>query len=1219
MRIENHATTVADAEITPAEAYRELMRRLGETVAILTADNDDTVGVVEPAPDSAPESDFESEICAGEKGPQREHLAALGNMVRYAEALDARGFDWSELTGVSLPPDIAALRVQIMFASGMFAKHWYEATISYGALVWLTQQRIAGPKDRIKDARGIVLSVTNFDDEVPWMRRRRKEKCVAINGLSFDADGYPTREMVQPTCLLIAYSTSNDGKDSEKLSRDTYKGAPTPEAIRHHFGDAKARAYKNLRVGVNDEGLGLSFDKQQRTRYLAAFKRPLEGGLLDQLIERSLFDKFAAAVEEEALGITGTDTKCFEPVRVAYLGIEPQYDAPAYNEVIGPHELFDPVPTAERILAENPPRERKEYSGEIRDGEVPPHLRESLKGVLLASLIAEQYEELVRNENNVDPLVLHRCPFADEHGSKTGVSDGSAYVYDAGEEYAYPRVKCHHETCKNRKTEEFVAAMIEAGEIEREDVFENADYRLQYEEQPITTEVRVVDKNGDGLDCAKYVAKTGDDRTASELAEAIRGGDVTAGQLIDVALAAEVPDVDPYRAALRALAIESPTLMPTDVDDRVGELVRLHNKSGVRAVRGDLKSTVVAIEARKRELGLLSKSETKRASRVEDTEPQTPPDSEVADFATWEELVYAAHALGRTLRWLDDLDGYVLYKPGGNNGAVIPYLVSSPIRIRGRGRIGSDTTPHLALDVLQTDGEWTRCIVDLAGLSKDPTGQLRALGIRSANYVELSGLLANITGGESLRIVDQPGRCGDSYVLPNGEIIGEAIVYPTFSASAEYGTLGYDVGGTVQGANDLMASIEGQHRTQVLAALSLSAEVAADMGVEMGGLNLLAGSSGGKTTSLCVATSTRAMGATGKTDKRGAVRSANVTSFAASLIAARLTGGVLTADEIKECDPETLERLVYEVPNGAPKAAGKSSGDLRKALSWSVCLMMTGEMTVKQHLEAKGLQHYAGQAVRIVDIPADAGKGLGVFEFVPEGFDDIASYANWLNDMARTHYGHHTRALLREYLRDVEGYQRDARAAAQRVVLDTGDNAQVARVARRWQTMIGIAIVAAERGIAPWTAESLIKATQVCFRAWIDLRGGTADGEALAADAAFTSAVFRDPGRFDDDQISSLRADRGRLGVRAYVAGHVEYWIPGETELAELVGGQMGRVKPWLDYLVADKSERWTLVVPADDRRKRQSRRLGGARGYCIRSRHPRDQWGEDDGHSDVM
>lgn len=452
------------------------------------ANDDDGPRVVEtPSPnaDTASDYDFESEICAGEKDAQREHLLILGNMIREVEALDARGFDWP---GVHLPPALAQHPVPIMFASGKFASHWYCATVSYAGLVWLTQQRIPGLKSDVKDARGIVLSSTRTgtdDDEgekEPWKRRRKKERCERVDGVSLDADAYPTRDMVQPTCLVIAYSTSGDGKNSEKLSRETHKGAPTPDAVRACRGEEKARGYKNLRIGVGDDELTLSFDPQQRTRYLIVFKRPLEGDLLKRLIDRGVYDKFAAAVEKEALGTTGTDTKCFEPVRVAYLGIEPQYDAPAYNEVIGPEELFDPVPTAERILAENPPRERKQQTGEIRGGEVPPSLRGNLKGVLLGSIIDDLYPELVKGSNNIDPLVLKCCPFADEHGSKTGQADGSAYVYDANDEYMYPRVKCHHETCKDRKTEEFVAAMIESGEIEREQVFEDADYRLVYSE-----------------------------------------------------------------------------------------------------------------------------------------------------------------------------------------------------------------------------------------------------------------------------------------------------------------------------------------------------------------------------------------------------------------------------------------------------------------------------------------------------------------------------------------------------------------------------------------------------------------------------------------------------------------------------------------------------------------------------------------------------------------
>ncbi len=44
-------------------------------------------------------------------------------------------------------------------------------------------------------------------------------------------------------------------------------------------------------------------------------------------------------------------------------------------------------------------------------------------------------------------------------------------------------MRCRHTTCADRRTEDFVAAMIEQGELDRDDVFSNADYRDAYEEE----------------------------------------------------------------------------------------------------------------------------------------------------------------------------------------------------------------------------------------------------------------------------------------------------------------------------------------------------------------------------------------------------------------------------------------------------------------------------------------------------------------------------------------------------------------------------------------------------------------------------------------------------------------------------------------------------------------------------------------------------------------
>lgn len=412
-----------------------------------------------------------------EREPYRGYLIGLGILVREAERMDAEGVDWSNVIGSDLPAELINHRVPLIFASGKKASHWYEAELSIGALIWLTRQRAKLPKD----ARGICLSrVRYFDGEN--RRARKADKCSAVHGMSLDADGFPRRDAINATHFVIAFSSASDGKSTDTLSRESYKGPPVPLSVLDYVGKDKARGYQNLRVGISadDNELTLSFDRQQRTRYLIIFVRPLEGELLEALIEQRLFKEFGRAVEQQVLGITGTDSSCFEAVRVGYLPIEPKYGVEPYHELLGPRRLFDPIPLAEQILRDNPPRERKQFNSEVRDSDVPARLKNSLEGVLLASLIAEQYDELVRRENNCEPLVLHRCPFAEEHGSNRGQADGSAYVYDASDTCRFPIMRCHHQTCAGRRTEDFVAEMIAAGEIEHEAVFEDSSYRLRY-------------------------------------------------------------------------------------------------------------------------------------------------------------------------------------------------------------------------------------------------------------------------------------------------------------------------------------------------------------------------------------------------------------------------------------------------------------------------------------------------------------------------------------------------------------------------------------------------------------------------------------------------------------------------------------------------------------------------------------------------------------------
>lgn len=423
------------------------------------------------------------ERIAGRRPDQRDReTIALGSDVYGLMQAERDGL----LSGVGVPPELAARKVTFNFASGQYSRNWYSAELSLPALVMLTRIVRTGVG---KDARGVVLS------EYP-SGERKKAKVERVNGMMLDADGYPTRDLVNPSHFVIAYATASDGKCEETLSRAAYaagavkhKLAPVPTAesvlaFKAAEKPGSERAYRDMRIALEDQDIIMRFTPQQRTRYVVIFDRPLEGDILQALIAAPKgFEKFGKALEKEVLGVDGTDVSCFEPVRIGYLPTTKASVEPAdyYHALLGPPVLFDPVPLAERIIAANPAKQRKVYSAEIREGDpIPAHLKDSLEGVLLATIINEGYPELVRSENNCEPLVLHRCPFADYHSTNPGASDGSAFVFDASEANRYPVMRCHHTTCKGRLTEDFVAEMIAAGDLDAAHVYEESNNRLRY-------------------------------------------------------------------------------------------------------------------------------------------------------------------------------------------------------------------------------------------------------------------------------------------------------------------------------------------------------------------------------------------------------------------------------------------------------------------------------------------------------------------------------------------------------------------------------------------------------------------------------------------------------------------------------------------------------------------------------------------------------------------
>lgn len=414
----------------------------------------------------------------------------FGIMLAYAAELDARGMDFRPHIGrEDDAEEFWRQPLTFLYASGAKALVWRTQTLSLGATGFVLNTPC---RNAPKHLRGVALCEVHGT-------RRTTTALKKWNGLNLDDDGVIGRQNLATGYLRFSFGTANDGKSSELVPCDALAAenfSLTDEDV-HRYLNRNCKygnAYQAVRVGLAGNGgpeivnvkghahVRVDFAPQQRTRHVIPFSRAIQGSLLTELIESpNGRERFCEAVEAEVLGRHGTDRACFEPMRVGYL---PSGDKPDfYSDIIGPPKLFDPVPLAEMIIEHTPRRKTRTLHVVPMAGDVPRSLRNSLRGVRLASFIAANHPELVHRENALSPLVMRRCPFADGHSVKRGQPDNSLFCYDP-DETPFPTVGCLHASCADRSTKDFVDALIEQGELGRDDVYSSSEYRDIYSEIP---------------------------------------------------------------------------------------------------------------------------------------------------------------------------------------------------------------------------------------------------------------------------------------------------------------------------------------------------------------------------------------------------------------------------------------------------------------------------------------------------------------------------------------------------------------------------------------------------------------------------------------------------------------------------------------------------------------------------------------------------------------
>lgn len=406
----------------------------------------------------------------------------------------------------------------------------------------------------------------------------------------------------------------------------------------------------------------------------------------------------------------------------------------------------------------------------------------------------------------------------------------------------------------------------------------------------------------------------------------------------------------------------------------------------------------------------------------------------------------------------------------------------------------------LELAVTAPDGTTKTIVVPRAWLTEPQL--LKALlfdnGVHIHNWLEFQDYIGLAVPAETHELVRRVGWHAGAYV--RSDIIYGDMEKPLALDGAAPACNSFGRQGTLDTWNSQIGRLcSGNTRLMLAVCTALAGPLLRPLGVENGGFHLVGPSSVGKTTALRVAASVY-----GPQDKF--IRTWRSTSNGLESVAAGSNDCVLLIDEMNQATPQEAGEAVYMLGNGQGKARMTRTGVGARLHEWKLLFVSTGEIPLQQHMESVGKTIRAGMEVRLLNLPADAGSGNGMFETL-HGFETSRALAEHLRAAAADDYGVAGDAWLRCLVDQMKHGGHEVFAERYRARLSAieaqfarpGADGQVSRAARRFALLALAGEMAVDAGIGGWARGDATAAMQRCFEAWLTERGGVGSSEETQA------------------------------------------------------------------------------------------------------------------------
>ena len=491
--------------------------------------------------------------------------------------------------------------------------------------------------------------------------------------------------------------------------------------------------------------------------------------------------------------------------------------------------------------------------------------------------------------------------------------------------------------------------------------------------------------------------------------------------------------------------------------------------------------------------------------------------------------------------------------------------VAGRIKVLAKTRDVSGSSWGLLLEWRDHDGRQHRWAMPMSMLAGDGSHVREGLldrGLFVPNDAKPRGKLMEFLGtvdtAHRARATAQCGWTGPAFALPEltiGDTPEDRVIFQANDAGAHH----YQSAGTLEEWQEHVGKLAlGNNRLVFMIACALVGPALLPASREGGGVNIVGSSSTGKTTGMRAAASFWGPPAF--------IRQWRATSNGLESVAAQHNETFLCLDELSQIEPREAGPSAYMLANGQGKSRATRTGGSRAAATWKVMYLSTGEVGLAGLMaESKvSRQPNAGQEVRILDLPADAGKGMGLFENI-HGAASPAAFSRQIATAAGRYYGTPAIAYLTELalIRDdigamigetIDDFTRDN--------VKSGSDGQVVRGAERFGLIAAAGELGIALGVLPWPTGEAIQAAGAMFRAWVARRGGIGSSEErniLAQVRGFLEA--HGDSRFEPvERDEHHRIVINRAGFwKPVLAGDAEYlreyWVLPETFKNEMCKG----------------------------------------------------------------